>query len=171
MKLMFVLSLAAAYLATEAHDAKKIADLHRLRDDAFRDDPPDENTANHLSAFLRAAEVAIPTADAKAAAERLAGFLDGKEDYSFDNPNGPAGNSPAGQPPAPPQQEQQPPLDAESAETEEESEDFKKGRAAALDAGEVPEDASEDFMLGYESVASDTDGDGEKKGKKGRSKK
>lgn len=150
MKLLFVLSLAAAYMATESHDAKKIADLHRLRDDAFRDDPPDEGTAEHVASFLRAAEVAIPTADAKAAAERLAQFLDGSEGYSASNPNGPAGNSPAGQPPA----AQEAPQDVEGAgEEEEESEDFKKGRQTALDAGEVPADATEDFVRGYESVA------------------
>lgn len=66
----------AAYLATPSSDRKTVADLHRLRSDAFSEDPPDPDTVVALDSVLRAAEVAAPTADAKAAAANTASFLE-----------------------------------------------------------------------------------------------
>lgn len=146
-----LLSLAAAYLAANPSDANRIAKLHRLREDILKDADSGEEDAAHVAAFLRAAEVATPTADAKAAEEGLAQFLESKdgEQGEPEVPNG-ARSLPPQNPPV------QPPLENPSALPPE-------GVASA----DAPKSDSKD---GAETEA-DSGDEGAKKGAKGKAAK
>lgn len=140
LKLPF-LALAASLLAAAPGDRKALADLYRKREEVLPSGSLSEEDEAGVSGFLRACEVAVPTADAAATADRLNQALEKQstQGYSFDKPNGPEGNAEA--PPAdqadpanrssPAQKQEGESAEGaeEQPETEEQAPETKKGKS------------------------------------------